>query len=121
MKFNHSPTLANLNTTVFFFKANSIFNNYLEVRIPSFQGRPFNNPNFITPNEGDVKKSLSFHVNKLLLLLLFFRLKSICSLRLWCFTHHAISSFGISIMVGFVYLLLVYLYVISLLMFYFFK
>src|SRR6266536_2913235 len=29
----------------------------------------------------------------LLLLLLFFRLKSTCSLRLWCFTHHATSSF----------------------------
>src|SRR6266498_5857709 len=45
----------------------------------------------------------------LLLLLLFFRLKSTCSLRLWCFTHHATSSFGTSIMVGFVYLLLAYL------------
>ncbi len=44
------------------------------------------------------------------LLLLFFRLKSTCSLRLWCFTHHATSSFGTSIMVGFVYLLLAYLH-----------
>src|SRR6266536_6380811 len=41
-----------------------------------------------------------------IILLLFFRLKSTCSLRLWCFTHHATSSFGTSIMVGFVYLLL---------------
>ncbi len=53
-------------------------------------------------------------------LLLFFRLKSTCSLRLWCFTHHATSSFGTSIMVGFVYLLLAYLYATSLLVFYFF-
>src|SRR6266536_2775049 len=53
-------------------------------------------------------------------LLLFFRLKSICSLRLWCFTHHATSSFGTSIMVGFVYLLLAYLHATSLLIFYFF-
>ncbi len=53
-------------------------------------------------------------------LLLFFRLKNICSLRLWCFTHHATSSFGISIMVGFVNLLLAYLHTISLLIFYIF-
>jgi len=32
--------------------------------MPSFQDRPFNNPNFITPNEGGVKKSFPFHVNK---------------------------------------------------------
>src|SRR6266498_3643375 len=59
-------------------------------------------------------------VKLLLLLLLFFRLKSTCSLRLWCFTHHATSSFGISIMVGFVYLLLAYLHVISLLILFLF-
>src|SRR6266498_3671910 len=57
---------------------------------------------------------------RMLLLLLFFRLKSTCSLRLWCFTHHATSFFGTSIMVGFVYLLLAYLYATSLLIFYFF-
>src|SRR6266498_4740886 len=56
----------------------------------------------------------------LLLLLLFFRLKSTCSLRLWCFTHHATSSLGTSIMVGFVYLLLAYLYATNLLIFFFF-
>src|SRR6266516_2547747 len=56
----------------------------------------------------------------LLLFFFFFRLKSTCSLRLWCFTHHATSSFGTSIMVGFVYLLLAYLYATSLLIFYFF-
>ncbi len=39
-------------------------NNYLEVRISSFQNKLFNNPNFITLNEGGVKKSLLFHVNK---------------------------------------------------------
>src|SRR6266511_3121471 len=54
------------------------------------------------------------------LLLLFFRLKSICSLRLWYFTHHTTSSFGTSIMVEFVYLLLAYLHATSLLIFYFF-
>src|SRR6266498_1897524 len=57
---------------------------------------------------------------RLLLLLFFFRLKSTCSLRLWCFTHHATSSFGTSIMGGFVYLLLAYLHATSLLIFYFF-
>src|SRR6266511_4738236 len=55
-----------------------------------------------------------------ILLLLFFRLKSTCSLRLWCFTHHATNSFGTSIMVGFVYLLLAYLHATSLLIFCFF-
>ncbi len=63
-RFDHSPALANLNTTTFCFGANSIFNNYLEVRMPSFQSRPFNNPNFITSNEGGVEKSLPFHVDK---------------------------------------------------------
>src|SRR6266498_5942016 len=29
-----------------------------------FQDRPFNNPNFITLNEGGVEKSFLFHVNK---------------------------------------------------------
>src|SRR6266536_3909832 len=53
-------------------------------------------------------------------IILFFRLKSTCSLRLWCFTHHATSSKGTSIMVGFVYLLLAYLHATSLLIFYFF-
>ncbi len=60
-------------------------------------------------------------VYRLLLLLLFFRLKSTCSLRLWCFTHHATSSFETSIMIGFVYLLLAYLHATSLLIFYFFS
>jgi len=32
--------------------------------MPSFQSRPFNNPNFITSNEGGVEKSLPFHVDK---------------------------------------------------------
>src|SRR6266496_2265761 len=68
------------------------------------------------------KLIVSFIVNLyLLLLLLFFRLKSTCSLRLWRFTHHATSSFGTSIMVGFVYLLLAYLHATSLLIFYFFS
>ncbi len=63
-RFNHSSALANLNITVFYFRANSIFNDYLEIRMPSFQGRLFNNFNFITLNEGEVEKSFSFHVNK---------------------------------------------------------
>src|SRR6266511_3196499 len=64
-------------------------------------------------------RRLAIHLPHLLLLL-FFRLKSTCSLRLWCFTHHATSSKGTSIMVGFVYLLLAYLHATSLLIFYFF-
>src|SRR6266536_5109539 len=56
----------------------------------------------------------------LLLLLFFFRLESTYSLRLWCFTHHATNFFGTSIMAGFVYLLLAYLYATSLLIFFFF-
>ncbi len=51
------------------------------------------------------------------LLLLFFRLKSIWILRLWCFTRHATNSFKINIMAGFIYLLLAYLHIISLLTF----
>ena len=70
-------------------------------------------------------RSCDFNINNsenllFQLLLLFFRLKSTCSLRLWCFTHHATSSKGTSIMVGFVYLLLAYSHATSLLIFYFF-
>src|SRR6266536_3982327 len=32
--------------------------------MPSFQSRPFYNPNFIILNEGGVEKSLLFHVDK---------------------------------------------------------
>ena len=32
--------------------------------MPSFQNRLFNNPNFITLNEREIKKNLPFHVNK---------------------------------------------------------
>src|SRR6266498_5528838 len=58
---------------------------------------------------------------ELRLLLLFSRLKSTCSLRLWCFTHHTTNSFGTSIMAGFIYLLLAYLHATSLLIFCFFS
>ncbi len=32
--------------------------------MPSFQGRPLDNPDFITSNEGGIEKSLPFHVDK---------------------------------------------------------
>ncbi len=63
-RFNYSFALANFNITVFCFGANSIFNDYFEIRISFFQGRLFNNSNFITLNEGGVEKKFLFYVDK---------------------------------------------------------
>src|SRR6266498_2380064 len=80
---------------------------YLDIAVGSGQGYPrgvLTHPSRVT---GWVypplthPKTLQGWYRVSIILLLFFRLKSTCSLRLWCFTHHATSSFGTSIMVGF--------------------
>ncbi len=75
----------------------------------------------ISDLESDFSNDEIHRRKKRILLLLFFRLKSTCNLRLWCFTHHATSSFKINIIVGFVYLLLAYSHITNLLIFYFFS
>src|SRR6266536_878531 len=49
---------------VLFNRKKKNINNYLKIRMSSFQNRLFNNPNFITLNEREIKKNLPFHVNK---------------------------------------------------------